>query len=644
MTSHRATRLRRPAPLAARLGVALLLTGLAPFAGNVQAVTTGRDVQLPVGHQIRGLVESPEGDPLAGSQVDVTDDQSVFLSAVTAADGTYTVHGVPDGQFRVHASTQDDAFLMAYYGVPDSTPDYDAATLVSVTGSDATGIDIRLIAPAPTGISGTIRDPDGAPVAGIEILANGPTGGASTSAADGTYRIPRLPSGDYALFVQPPDSSPFLYGPYVDGAVGEPEEDGTMVTVADGDTTGVDITLARGGSIHGRVTSARPAAIKVFASGPSGKSVLAASDGSYTIQGLRSGEYQLQFGDVIPGPEQTETGNFSYGFYGPAGTMVDQAHALAVPVGTGTAELPLARIKRGTDIVGSVTDGRNPIAGAFLFVCDVGGSLGCASATSAANGSFRVIHVPTGQFTIQAAAPGRVAGYYVKGGFTIDDAAAGTVSVVSGKPDVTGILIEPPAGGTVSGRITGPSGEPIPGASVTVFPFGTGPGQPIPTTDATGRFRQTGIPTNQYGLDVRAPAGSDYLSGYYVVGAPGNYGSDFSLATTFRVIEGHDRAAPTITSRDPAPGATSVFPGTAISVRFSEPVDGINETSVSLRDPKGKLVPASVTFEAQYRTATLTPIDPLEPGVRYRVTITNAVVDWSGNRFVKSSWVFDTAS
>ena len=86
------------------------------------------------------------------------------------------------------------------------------------------------------------------------------------------------------------------------------------------------------------------------------------------------------------------------------------------------------------------------------------------------------------------------------------------------------------------------------------------------------------------------------MSGSYLAGAPGNYTADFSLGSTFRVVEPNDHQPPTIVGRDPAPNATDVGVDATLSIRFSEPVDGVSASTVQLRDPGGHIVPASVTF------------------------------------------------
>ena len=638
----RPLRHRRSRGFAALAGVVLMLVASVAPGGRVAAATRGIDVQLPLGHQIRGVITSPTGEPVAGASVSASTDNDAVL-ATTAANGSYVLHAVADGTYHVVADDATSTFDLRYYGVPDSVADGGLAADVVVSGASVDNIDIRLGTKPPTGISGTIRDPGGQPVEGVAVYTNGANAfGQARTGADGTYRIGGLPAGDYQLYVDVPYGSVFLAGPYVAGTVGSSTDAPSTVTVADVDTTDVNIALVLGRTISGHVSLARTEPVGVIAIGERSSEALVDASGNFVIRGLAPGTYQILFADLVPGPEQTETSGFPYGAYGTGGALVSQQDAALIDVTGGDVTLDPVTLTRGTDIVGRVTDGSKGLADAFLYVCDMTGYVGCSAGRSDADGTFRILHVPTGQFTIFVSVPGRVAGYYKPRGFTIDDAAAGTVNVVSGGPDVKGIRIVVPMGASVSGRITGPSGEPVVGATTTVFPFGIGEGSRIPQTGSDGRYAMTGIPTNEYGLFVGSPDGSDYLRGYYLAGAPGNYTADYAAATVFRVIDRDDHQAPTITFRDPAARATGVTPDATISVRFSEPIDHLTAATMQLRDEHGKVVPAAVTFTPTERTARLTPDAGLEWGKTYRLVLSSAIVDWSGNHFAGASWSFAT--
>ena len=638
----RPLRHRQGRGLAAIVGAVLLLVMCITPGGRVAAATRGIDVRLPLGHQIRGVITSPTGEPVAGADVNASTD-SDSLRAVTAADGSYVLHAAADGTYHVLADDATGRFDPRYYGVPDSVADGGQAADVVVNGAAVDNIDIELGAKQPTGISGVVRDPEGHPVGGINVDASGENGfGQATTGVDGTYRIGGLPAGDYRLLVEPPSGSVFFGGPYVDGTVGSGTDAPSTVSIADVDTTDVNIALVLGRTISGHVSMTRTEPVFVDAVGDQFSRALVDASGNFVLLGLAPGAYQILFTDVPRGPQLVESGGFPYGAYGTGGALVSQQDAESIDVMGGNVTLDPVTLPRGTDIVGRVTDGSKGLADAFLFVCDVTGNLGCSAGKGGTDGTFRILHVPTGRFTIFVSVPGRVAGYYEAKGLTVDDAAAGTVSVVSGGPDVKGIKIAVPIGASVSGRIIGPSGEPVVGATASVFPFGIAENARLPLTGSDGRFLMTGIPTNEYGLSVDPPEGSDYLRGYYRGGAPGNYTSDFAAATVFRVIETGDRQAPTITFRDPTVRATGVPPDATITVRFSEPVDNLTAATIQLRDGRGKVVPSTVAFTPSDRTVRVTPTAGLQPGKTYRLVLSSAIVDWSGNHLAAASWSFTT--
>lgn len=76
---------------------------------------------------------------------------------------------------------------------------------------------------------------------------------------------------------------------------------------------------------------------------------------------------------------------------------------------------------------------------------------------------------------------------------------------------------------------------------------------------------------------------------------------------------------------------------------MSEPVENATAFSVVLKDPRGRVVPVAVSIVPVERTIRLVPNATLQPGTKYRVTLTSAIVDWSGNHFAGASWSFTTS-
>jgi hypothetical protein len=131
----------------------------------------------------------------------------------------------------------------------------------------------------------------------------------------------------------------------------------------------------------------------------------------------------------------------------------------------------------------------------------------------------------------------------------------------------------------------------------------------------------------------------------------------YSRALTQTEIEGdmsapvpRDNQAPTIASVTPASGAAGVSVGATVTARFSEPMDPatITTSTIGLATASGTAVPATVTYDASTRTATLTPTAALAFGTQYRVTIEGGPTDprakdVAGNALAAdTTWTFTT--
>jgi hypothetical protein len=98
-------------------------------------------------------------------------------------------------------------------------------------------------------------------------------------------------------------------------------------------------------------------------------------------------------------------------------------------------------------------------------------------------------------------------------------------------------------------------------------------------------------------------------------------------------------------TRSPGSGATGVSMIGPLVVSFSEPVTGVDATSVRLRDTvTTALVPGQVTFDPATATATWRPLVPLYPGRMYRAEVTSAIADAVGNKLAYSQWWYTARS
>jgi hypothetical protein len=151
--------------------------------------------------------------------------------------------------------------------------------------------------------------------------------------------------------------------------------------------------------------------------------------------------------------------------------------------------------------------------------------------------------------------------------------------------------------------------------------------------------------------------GVDGSNGVYRYGTTSAFPNQTWVSTNYWVdvvftpAVGGDTVAPIVSGRTPASGATGVATNTGVTVTFSEAIDTTTLTASTFTlQSGGSSVPATLTYNAASRTATLTPASPLIPGTLYTATIKGGttdprVKDTAGNALATStSWSFTTAS
>jgi methionine-rich copper-binding protein CopC len=138
--------------------------------------------------------------------------------------------------------------------------------------------------------------------------------------------------------------------------------------------------------------------------------------------------------------------------------------------------------------------------------------------------------------------------------------------------------------------------------------------------------------------------GSDGPNGVYKYGETGfptvgyaasNYWVDVVYDTSTS-----DTTKPTVTSKQPASGATGVDTSTDVTATFSEPVTSITMT---LKDSKNATVSGSTAYDSASRKATFTPSSNLKDSETYTASISGAT-DAASNTMDPVSWSFTTAA
>jgi len=227
-----------------------------------------RDI-VPVA--VSGTVLDAAGQPIAGATVTIG-----AATATTGPDGSYLFDTIPVGQHQAVLT------VPAGYALTTAPPPFTIPV-----GSQTPVTDQDFVVTANPTLSGTVNasGAGGAGVGGVTVTADGPGGPVSTvTAADGSYRFPRIPAGAYTVTVTPPD------GLVVDGAGSLP------VTVSTADVTGIDFALSKTGDIGGTVLDADGAPIPgatITIDGPTTSAVTTDASGAFGATDLLPGDYTI---------------------------------------------------------------------------------------------------------------------------------------------------------------------------------------------------------------------------------------------------------------------------------------------------------------------------------------------------------------
>ena len=387
---------------------------------NVVAASTTADldVQLAAGGEIEGAVTDAASKPIAGVEVTAyASDGTPLYVATTAADGTYVIAGLSSGAYKL-------GFDPSYSPAPqndvaqfDGGSSLASATPISLTAGGAPAVINAQLAAGAT-ISGVVTDSLGDPADDVPVVAYDTDGnvvaGATSAHFTGDYEIIGLPAGTYRIgFDRGSCCSSGDYAPQFSGDQSTLASAATVTVGAGGAATGVDAALAPGGHIAGEITDADGSplsGIHVDAIDSSGTVVAATdslADGSYTLFGLASGTYRLQYVGSFAGASPLVNTD-----YYPASSTLAGATGIAVTAGTTTSGVDVRLARVTGSLVGVVTGGSaGPLAGAAVTLYDSSGSI-AAAATSGRDGTFQLAGLEPGFYRVGFALAGRQPQYY----------------------------------------------------------------------------------------------------------------------------------------------------------------------------------------------------------------------------------------
>ncbi len=540
-----------PAASLARPG----LTGAAAHAAATARQAALRARQPAI---VTGVVRSFTGKPLSRACVSAAGTGGT-AHARTGASGQFTLAGLHSGQVILHvmSCSAGSGYLPDWSG---GTPLPGLARPITITGGRVTRVapvTLRPASPAALfaplasaqreaatrpavraayrndgGISGQVTGSNGRPATRIcvGIAFDGGVFGVPVS-AKGVYTTDRyLPPGRYKVEFAPLGckSNPGNWAPqwYRDGTR---KSAATWIRVSPRKMTRhIDATLGHGGIISGKVASVagrKVGGVCAVLASKRGNYLEQASarHGAYRLRGLPTGRYKVYFASYCTG----RSANYLPQWWKNHASF-RQANPVSVRVGQTVSEINAALVQGG-EITGTVRLGSS--SGALLA--------GMCVAAQPDSGTNPYVYFGAtgkkGRYTLNALSTGSYSVYFSPGcdnnGNYLDGSYPGRAHVTDGKTTsgINGIL-QP--GGSISGVVTGPSGQPL--ADVWVAAYANdGNGNGV-CTNAKGAFDLTQLPSDSYivGYADECGVSTNYAPLYY----PNQL--DPTLAVPVKVVAG----------------------------------------------------------------------------------------------------------
>ncbi len=449
-------------------------------------------------------------EPIAGIEVCAYETAPPYTDVckTTSETGVYAIDELPAGSYEVYF------FAPAGSGLNYVGETYSEAVSVA-SGVITPDIDAAL--PVGAEVTGTVIGEDTkAPISGIEVCAyavgsefEGLFGSCVRTNSSGEYTIVGLSTGEYKLQFFPPLGSGLNYiSQYYNNKQTYAEADVLELT-AGTTKTGVNATLAPGGQISGRATSAATnaaiAGLEVCAwsvANEGGNCALTEASGAYTIPGLQSGSYHIAFS--VPYDSAL---NYLTQYYNDK-RYESEAEPVSVTVGVTTPTIDAAMQPGGT-ISGTVTAAPAKRGLEKVSVCAYGSGSRCA--TTGPSGEYTITSLPSGSYTVEFYGTGEYAPQYYKAKVYASEAEPVPVTAGSTAAEIDA---EMQLGGKISGVVTAAAtSSPLADVLVCKYAvheeyYGT-----CTFTGAEGEYSFSGLAATEYKLEFSSS--ENYLTQYF---------------------------------------------------------------------------------------------------------------------------------
>ncbi|MEW1821205.1 carboxypeptidase-like regulatory domain-containing protein, partial [Arthrobacter sp. NPDC080031] len=481
-------------------------SGSQTFTLTAGQAVTGINATMLVGASVSGTVTVPTGvDPTqikVGAFAASSGGTYSYGTAQVAADGSYKIIGLPEGSYAIEFMGGSSGAANQWYTNQPNQGTSQVLTLATrqaVTGINATmglGTSASGSVSVPAGV-----DPTQVTVTAVPAAGSSTAGSASTQVtANGTYTIQGLPAGAYNIKFSSGSS-----GALTQWYSNQPNQSSsqTFTLTAGHPVTGVNATMALGASVSGTIippAGVDPTQIMVTAIPAQGSNTpengytWAHSDGTYKIQGLPAGAYNIEFSGGSSGaltqwysnqPSQSTSQTFTLAA-GQAVTGINATMALGATV-SGTVTVPAGVDPTQTYVTAVPAQGST--------------TAGYGYAQVAADGTYKITGLPAGAYNIEftAGSSGTLTQWYSN---QPSQSTSQALTVAAGQA-VTGINATMALGATVSGTVTVPAGVDPTRTYVTAVPAqgSATAGYGYAQVAADGTYKITGLPAGAYNIE-----------------------------------------------------------------------------------------------------------------------------------------------
>jgi hypothetical protein len=461
--------------LVVAVSAAMLLAVGAPAAARADGPTGS----------IAGTVSAPSAENPTGSLSEIVTVSLYRLDGSTwtyvsnfPTNGEYSFDSLPVGSYTISVTADAGSSLAGtWWGGPTKA----SAQPIVVAASKNVNASVKLNYAGT--LAGTVSTSTGDAIIGALVSVSFVSGTSSFKVAD----VETDPFGGYSLAGLNPGTYTLLFSASVGAST--PTTTKTSVVKA-GETTAVDVSFAVPVDVQGSVQDSDGKVV------PGAKVTLTKS------------------GDASPKATATAsaTGTFSFSHVG-AGSYVlgasfnssSSQHTFSFADGS-DASITLTIPRRGA-LTGTIRDADGTVVpGAAVSVWRVNGSK-AATATAAADGTFRVIGLADGSYTVSAGIVASTPLVYLGGARALR--AAQFRAVTAGASVALGTIAFP-SGASATGSVTA-GGNPVSGAAVTLY-FASGGVAAHATTAVDGTYTAVGLAPGDYLVAVAAPSGSGLAS------------------------------------------------------------------------------------------------------------------------------------